>query len=53
VKERELLQEMMLEARRSIRNLSPVAGLRAIATFPFALLRRRRRNRETNEQSRG
>jgi hypothetical protein len=35
VQERELLQEMMLEARRSIRNLSPVAGLRAMTTFPL------------------
>ena len=41
VKERAILQEMMLEARRSIRNLSSITGLRALATFPFMVLRRR------------
>lgn len=41
VKERVVLQELMLEARRSIRNLSTVGGLRALASFPVVLLRRR------------
>lgn len=41
VKERIVVKELMLEARRSIRNLSTVPGLRAMAT-PIALLRRRR-----------
>jgi MFS family permease len=41
VKERAILQELMLEARRSIRNLSSITGLRALATFPFVVLRRR------------
>ena len=41
VKERVVVQELLLEARRNIRNLSSVAGLRAMATFPFTLLRRR------------
>jgi MFS family permease len=42
VEERVILQELMLEARRSIRNLSTVSGLRALASFPVVLLRRRR-----------
>jgi MFS family permease len=42
VQERVILQELMLKARRSIRNLSTVSGLRALASFPFVLLRRRR-----------
>jgi MFS family permease len=41
VKERVVVQELLLEARRNIRNLSSVAGLRAMATFPFTLLRQR------------
>jgi MFS family permease len=41
VKERVILQELMLDARRSIRNLSTVGGLRALAIFPFVLLRGR------------
>jgi hypothetical protein len=28
----------MLEARRSIRKLSAVSGLRALASFPFVLM---------------
>ncbi len=32
----------MLEARRSMRNLSTVSGLRALASFPVLLFRRRR-----------
>ena len=42
VEERVILQELMLDARRSIRNLSTVPGLRALASFPVVLLRRRR-----------
>lgn len=41
VKERVVIKELMLEARRSIRNLSTVPGLRSVMT-PIALLRRRR-----------
>ena len=42
VEERVILQESMLEARRSIRDLSTVSGLRALASFPVVLFRRRR-----------
>ena len=42
MEERVILQELMLDARRSIRNLSTVSGLRALASFPVMLLRRRR-----------
>lgn len=42
VEERVILQELMLEARRSMRNLSTVSGLRALASFPVVLFRRRR-----------
>jgi len=43
VKERVVLQALVLEARRAIKNLSTVGGLRAPATFPWALLRREKR----------
>jgi MFS family permease len=38
VEEREVLRELMLEARRSIRNLSTVGGLRAGSLFPIYTL---------------
>jgi len=47
VKEREVLRELALEARRSLRNLSTVGGLRAGSLFPFdALMRPLRRRPE-------
>ncbi|MDP2618994.1 MAG: MFS transporter [Hyphomicrobiales bacterium] len=51
VKERVVLNELMLEARRTIRNLSPVAGLRGLAVFPFVILRRRRSRRRRHAPS--
>lgn len=40
VQEREVLRELALEARRSIRNLSTVGGLRAGSLFPIDALRK-------------
>ena len=42
VSERVVLNEMKLEANRIVRNLSTVAGLRSLASFPITLLRRPR-----------
>ncbi|MBF0333817.1 MAG: MFS transporter [Alphaproteobacteria bacterium] len=47
--EKILLQELMMDARRTMRNLSPVAGLRVLTTFPFGhllLAARRKRMRD-------
>ena len=38
VEEEVVLRELMLEARRTIKNLSTVGGLRAATVFPYALL---------------
>lgn len=46
VEEHVVVQELMLEARRSVRSLSSVAGLRALASFPVLLLRSRREKLE-------
>ncbi len=45
VEERIVIDEMLISTRQSIKNLSSVAGLRALADFPLAMLRRRRRKR--------
>ena len=42
VGERVVLAEMMMEARRSVRNLSTVSGLLALATYPMVFLRKKR-----------
>ncbi|HEY0418967.1 MAG TPA: hypothetical protein VGC80_05565, partial [Acetobacteraceae bacterium] len=39
--ERVLVQQLVLEARRTMRSLSSVAGLRAATAFPFGRLVRR------------
>ena len=43
ISEREVVQEMVAEARRSIDQLSPVEGLRSAVLFPFGRLSERRR----------
>jgi MFS family permease len=55
VQEREVLRELALEARRSIRNLSTVGGLRAGSLFPIDTLRRpfRRNNGKANGNGSG
>jgi len=55
VQEREVLRELALEARRSIRNLSTVGGLRAGSLFPIDTLRRpfRRNNGKANGNGNG
>jgi MFS family permease len=46
VREKILVQEMMIDARRTMQNLSPIAGLRILTTFPFGqLLHNARRKR--------
>ncbi len=56
-KNREMVQQMLLEARRAVRNLSPVAGLRMATTFPSGLMielqriRRRGRRERLRAQS--
>lgn len=45
VQERVVLQELLLEAKRTVRNLSTVAGLRSATEFPLEMLRRRLRRR--------
>lgn len=42
ISEREVVQQFALEARRTMRNLSSVSGLRMITTFPFGRLSVRR-----------
>ena len=42
VSERVVLAELMMEARRSVRNLSTVSGLLALATYPVVFLRQKR-----------
>lgn len=41
----EMVSQMLLEARRVVTNLSPVAGLRLMQTFPAGRLMERRRRR--------
>jgi MFS family permease len=43
ISEREVVQEFVAEARRSIDQLSPVEGLRSAVLFPFGRLSERRR----------
>jgi MFS family permease len=46
VREKILMQEMVLDARRTMQNLSPIAGLRVLTAFPFGqLLQAARRKR--------
>jgi MFS family permease len=51
VEERVVLSELFLNARRSIRNLSTVSGLRQTAEAPFDALWPRRRNRSPTDGS--
>ncbi|MBL8659298.1 MAG: MFS transporter [Rhodospirillales bacterium] len=44
--ERAVLSELILDARRSVNNLSTVNGLLALTAFPVVFLRRKRRNLE-------
>lgn len=52
VEERIVIDEVLISTRQSIKNLSSVAGLRALADFPIAMLRRRRQRirRKKNEE---
>ncbi|NQU62095.1 MAG: MFS transporter [Rhodospirillales bacterium] len=45
VEERIIIDEILISTRQSVKNLSSIAGLRALADFPLAMLRRRRRKR--------
>jgi len=45
VEERIVVDEILISTRQSVKNLSSVAGLRAMAEFPLNLLRRRRRRK--------
>ena len=42
IRRREMIEQVLLESGRVARNLSPVAGLRAMTAFPANLLRERR-----------
>jgi MFS family permease len=46
VRERAVLAELLLDARRGVRNLSTVNGLLTLATLPVVLLRRKRNGLE-------
>jgi MFS family permease len=48
VAERQVLNELLVDAKRTVRNLSSIAGLRAVTEFPMESLRRslRRRRRQ-------
>ena len=46
VEERIVLQELLLDAKRTVRNLSTVAGLRSATEFPLEMLRRQVRRRQ-------
>jgi len=51
--ERVVLSELLMDAKRTVRNLSTVAGLRSLTEFPFDALRRsirRRRRRQERRQ---
>ena len=53
VSERVVLGELLVDAKRTVRNLSTVAGLRSLTEFPFDALRRsirRRRRRQERRQ---
>ncbi len=45
VEERIIIDELLISTRQSVKNLSSIAGLRALADFPLVMLRRRRRKR--------
>ncbi|HZD26545.1 MAG TPA: MFS transporter, partial [Alphaproteobacteria bacterium] len=53
VGERVVVANFVLWFRRSMRNISSVAGLRAVSEFPFDLLLRRRRRRARDEAAGG
>ena len=38
IENHEMVQQVLLQARRTVRNLSPVAGLRLVTTFPSGLM---------------
>jgi hypothetical protein len=54
VSERVVLGELLVDAKRTVRNLSTVAGLRSLTEFPFDALRRsiRRRRRQQKRRQR-
>ena len=55
VAERRVLNELLVDAKRTVRNLSSVAGLRAMTEFPFEIMRRaqRRRRRKRTRDAAG
>ena len=38
IENREMVQQVLMEARRTVRNLSTVAGLKHVAAFPSGLM---------------
>ena len=52
VSERVVLTELLMDAKRTVRNLSTVAGLRALTEFPFEALRRSTRRRRRRQERR-
>ncbi len=48
VEEKVVLNELMQDARKTLRNLSSIPGLRSATEFPFELLRRGRKDNEIN-----
>lgn len=52
VEEKIVVQEALSETRRTIRNLSTIAGLRALSELPIAMIQRSLRRRSHRRQSR-
>ena len=51
VKERIIISELVAEARRVMRSLSTVGGLRYLVQFPFALIGKRYNNKRRNKKN--